>query len=172
MKILKTFGILCSLTGVSLVTQAAECTAHISTNSDNTVTYSNQAYIPNIHLNPTAARQGYLMVHNISDEQVNVKIDLKYKAQSTGLVSSVDTTSVHAIYSTSNDPRAVSGASMPANSYGQVNIAQTSTPHNLTGTISWEASQCVKTPLLVTLEHYSTGSKDIEIHPMNGGVPF
>jgi len=129
--------------------------------------YSKSMRIPYFHVN--SGRAAYLFINNVSDKNVNVKVEYNYFDRYTGEAVAMGGYGVYAKFSNSNDPVA-SYALMTPNSFGQINMVKTSTSYSANALITWQANECLQDPITVSLEQWGDGG--ISVSYINDGQAF
>lgn len=76
------------------------------------------------------------------------------------------------MFSTANDPRSSSGASLPAHTTGFITLPYTSAPYSGAATMHWESNECLKYPPIIATVHRWWKDGALSTYLVNNGNPW
>lgn len=139
------------------------------------ITYGNSAPLPMWSKRLGASAQGYFVyVSNVSQADVNVRLDLITHDGTPYLESSESGADFNLVNNIIGDPTLTAGANLAAQNSGYLTILARGALKQGFGHISWTSTQCVDAPLIAHGARYwaYSGSVTHSMVPINNGNPF
>jgi hypothetical protein len=139
------------------------------------ITYGNSAPLPMWSKRLGASAQGYFVYFsNVSQADVNVRLDLITQDGTPYLESSESGADFNLVNNIIGDPTLPAGANLAAQNSGYLTILARGAREQGFGHISWTSTQCVDAPLIAHGARYWAYSDSVthSMVPVNNGNPF
>lgn len=146
---------------------------HTFVDASTPVFYNGSSIIPHLFL--VHDRASNILFQNTSQQHINVHYYPTYVSEQTGAISNVASELYYGQFSSSNSPKNPTGANMPPNSIGRINIPANSVVQYGRATIHWGSSICVdELPMLTSVENALGYSNKLgmSIYLVNDGKPW